>query len=122
MTLKAFLLPCSALALAACQTHGSAPPGAPAPTPALQGQARAQAMCGGCHAVGRSGASSNPNAPPFHSIINQADLRPETASAWLRGAHNYPAEMNFTLSEREVDELIAYMLTLRDPNYRRVPD
>lgn len=122
MALKAFLLPCFALALAACQTGRAGPPQAPAPTLGLQGQARAEAMCGGCHAVGRSGASSNPNAPPFHSIINQVDLRPETAAAWLRDAHNYPSEMNFSLSERQVDELVVYMLTLRDPNYRRTPD
>ena len=42
----------------------------------------------------------------------------ETLTAWLRDAHNYPEEMEFYLEGPEVDELVAYMLGLRDPNYR----
>ena len=38
------------------------------------------------------------------------------------GAHNYPSEMNFYLNDAQVDQLVGYMLTLRDPNYRRPPD
>ena len=123
MAMKAFF-PCLALAAAACQATGSdAPsPGPAAPTLAAQGQVRAEALCSGCHAVGRTGPSSNPNAPPFHAVINQVDLRAATVASWLRDAHNYPAEMDFTLNEREVNALVAYMLTLRDPNYRRSPD
>jgi hypothetical protein len=30
--------------------------------------------------------------------------------------------MDFSLNDRQVDELVEYMLTLRDPNYRRPPD
>jgi hypothetical protein len=30
--------------------------------------------------------------------------------------------MDFQLGEREVEGVVAYMLTLRDPNYRRLPD
>ena len=108
------------LLVTACQ---NVPPAEPAAsTVAPPGQAFAQASCGGCHAVGRSGSSSNPNAPPFPAIVNQEGLTAETLSFWLRGAHNYPREMDFYLAEREVDELVAYMLTLRDPNYRRPPD
>lgn len=111
---------CLMLPLAACQ---SVPPPAPATTAeAQQGQAFAEASCSGCHAVGRYGSSSNPNAPPFPAIVNQEGLTAETLSYWLRGAHNYPAEMDFSLDERQVDALVAYMLTLRDPNYRRPPD
>ena len=123
MALKALSLPCVALAAAACQTASpEAPPSAAAPSLAAQGQARAEAMCGGCHAVGRTGSSSSPNAPPFHAVINQVDLTSRTVSDWLRGAHNYPSEMDFTLSEAQVNELVAYMMTLRDPNYERAPD
>lgn len=89
---------------------------------ASQGQAFAETSCGGCHAVARYGASSNPNAPPFPAIANQEGLTAETLSFWLRGAHNYPSEMDFYLYDRQVDELVAYMLTLKDANYRRPPD
>ncbi|MGE3146842.1 MAG: hypothetical protein AB7K35_14785 [Pseudorhodoplanes sp.] len=119
MAPKALPLLCLALAAAACQTS---PPPPPASTAALQGRARADALCSGCHAIGPEGSASGTNAPPFHAIINQTDLRPDTVSAWLRDAHNYPSEMNVSLSARDVEVLVAYMLTLRDPNYRRPSD
>lgn len=109
-----------ALAIVACRTVPSEPAASgPAPTLAARGQARAEAQCGGCHAIGRSGMSPSANAPPFHAVINQEDLTAGAVSGWLRGAHNYPVEMNFALSESEVEELVAYLMTLRDPNYRR---
>ena len=111
---------CLPLLLAACQNLPSAEP-APSTVPP-RGQDFAQASCSGCHAVGLYGSSPNPNAPPFGAIANQEGLTAETLSTWLRGAHNYPREMDFYLSEQEVDALVAYMLTLRDPNYRRPPD
>lgn len=114
---------CIALAVVACQAAGPAPPPAPAtPTLATQGQTRAEALCGGCHAIGRDGVSPNRNAPPFHAIINQVDLRSATVASWLRDAHNYPSEMRFSLTEEQVNELVAHMMVLRDPNYRRSPD
>lgn len=119
MRLKPLRPLCLALPLAACQGLPSAEPAA-APIP--PGQAFAQASCSGCHAIGLYGSSPNPNAPPFGAIANQEGLTAETLSYWLRGAHNYPSEMDFSLDERRVDALVAYMLTLRVPNYRRPPD
>ena len=98
-----------ALGVAACQ----AVPAQPHP-----GLAFAQGSCGGCHAVEPHGVSPNPNAPPFAAIVNQQGLSDATLGDWLRDAHNYPEEMEFYLEGPEVDALVAYMLTLRDPNYR----
>lgn len=108
------------LFLAACQ---NVPPPQPAmATPAQQGQAFAQRTCGGCHATGLYGSSSNPNAPPFGAIANQEGVTAETMSYWLRSAHNYPAEMDFLLHDPDVDALVAYFVSLRDPHYRRPAD
>jgi mono/diheme cytochrome c family protein len=108
------------LSLAACQDLPSV---APAPSAAaVEGKALAQASCAECHAIEAYGTSSNSNAPPFPVIVNQEGVTAETLSFWLRGAHNYPREMDFYLDERKVDALVAYLLTLRDPNYRRPPD
>ena len=88
----------------------------------LDGHAFAQATCAQCHAIERYGASRISNAPPFPAIVNQEGVTAETLSYWLRGAHNYPREMDFYLDDRQVDALVTYLLTLRDPNYRRPPD
>lgn len=106
----------AAAAIAAWQPLASAEPAPPAAPD--RGLAVAQGTCGGCHAVERHGVSPNPKAPPFAAIVNRPGLTPETLSSWLRDAHNYPEEMEFYLEGPEVDQLVAYMLTLRDPNYR----
>lgn len=107
---------CLAATGIACQPL--APAGQAAPGELHPGLAFAQASCGGCHAVERLGVSPNPDAPPFAAIVNQEGLTAETLSTWLGDAHNYPEEMEFYLEKPEVDQLVAYLLTLRDPNYR----
>ena len=123
---------CLALPLGACQeapaVH-SAPrtghsvavgkPAKPLSSLAAQGRALAQESCSRCHAIGHSIASPNSNAPLFPVIVNQEGVTAETLSYWLNGAHNYPSEMNFYLDAKKVDALVAYMLTLQDPNYER---
>ena len=109
------LLGC-ALLLAACQP--TAPPETAAAPARDRGLAFAQGSCGGCHAVERHELSPNPDAPPFAAIVNQPGLTQATLGAWLRDAHNYPAEMEFYLDGPEVDALVAYMLTLRGEDYR----
>lgn len=114
--MKRIALLCLALGATACQPLAPAAPvlsGRPA-----EGLAFAQASCSGCHAVGRYGESPNPNSPPFARVVNQDGLTSQSLSSWLRNAHNYPQEMKFDLAGREVDDLVAYLLTLRDANYR----
>ena len=108
------------LLVAACQTvpsaeHASSPR-------ASRGRVFAQATCSGCHETGLYGTSSNPNAPPFGAIANQEGVTAQTLSYWLRGAHNYPVEMEFVLNDRDVESLVAYFVSLRDPHYRRPAD
>jgi mono/diheme cytochrome c family protein len=115
--LRHFALP---ILLGACQSLPSGPTSSR--TAAMPGQAFAQTSCSGCHAIGPYGSSPNPNAPPFGAIANQEGLTAETLSYWLRGAHNYPSEMDFYLSERQADDLVRYMMALRSPHYRRPSD
>jgi mono/diheme cytochrome c family protein len=77
----------------------------------------AQGACGDCHAVESPGLSPNPEAPAFADIANREGLNAETLSRWLRDAHNYPEAMDFDLDAPQVEELTAYILTLRDENY-----
>lgn len=120
VAVKTLRLLCVPLVLAACQQVPRVePPTSAAPS---QGQAFAQMSCAECHAIGPTGRSPRSEAPAFPVIVNKEGLTAETLSFWLRGAHNYPREMDFYLGEREVDALVAYMLTLKDPNFRRPPD
>ena len=115
--MKQFFLVCVTLFLVACKEQPLVGPSAS--TSQSRGQAFAQATCSACHAIGRgSAASPNSKSPEFTAIVNQQGLTAETLSLWLRGAHNYPSEMDFQLDPSKVDDLVAYMLTLRDPKYR----
>lgn len=126
---------CLALPLVACQdvpplhsaphsgnSATSSTPAKPLSPLAIQGRALAQESCSGCHAIDHAIASPNSNAPLFPVIVNQEGVSAETLSYWLRGAHNYPSEMDFYLDAQKVDALVAYMLTLQDPNYERPID
>lgn len=108
------------LLLAACQTmpSGTAATARPAP----EGFALAQASCGGCHATRANEMSHRSNAPPFAELVNKEGVTNETLSVWLRDAHNYPSEMDFYLDDRKVNSIVAYMLTLKEPKYKRAPD
>lgn len=127
--MKPALLLCLQLLATACHTApvpASAPPAvaaaAQADPEAAGGEALAQATCASCHAVAGAGQSRRSNAPPFPVVVNQEGVTAETLSTWLRGAHNYPTEMDFHLGDPEVRALVAYLLTLRDPNYERPAD
>lgn len=78
----------------------------------------AQAACGGCHAIERSELSPNPKSPPFEDIANRHGLTVETLANWLRSAHNYPEEMEFDLTAAQVDDLAAYIVTLKHDGYK----
>lgn len=106
------VVPASAL-LAACQTTGTAPlPNSEAPAPAF-----VEAVCGGCHAVEPPFVSPNPAVPSFEAIANREGLTEETLGDWLANAHNYPEEMEFELTQQQVDQVAAYMVTLRRGDY-----
>ncbi len=116
--MKRLTLLCLPLLLPACQQVPVSPASS---SLAVQGRAVAQASCSTCHAI-ESGRSSYSQAPSFPVIANQEGVTAETLSTWLKGAHNYPREMDFYLQEQQVEALVAYMLTLQDPNFRRPPD
>jgi mono/diheme cytochrome c family protein len=117
-TLKHTLLPvASLLFLSGCQVYQ--PAGPSGVTPQTRGHSFAQGSCAACHGVERhSTLSPNPQAPSFPTIVNRQGLTAQTLATWLRDAHNYPDEMEIQLDLARVDDLVAYMLTLRNPDYR----
>lgn len=87
------------------------------PSAAQRGLALAQARCAGCHAVARNGISPNPESPPFDAVVNVPGLSRSTLERFLRDSHNYPEAMNFTIRRRDIRDLAAYMITLRNSDF-----
>ena len=111
------------LAVSACQSTGTDEAAlTPMDARALsETHAFAQAACGSCHGVERYGLSPNPGAPEFAVIANREGLTRETLRKWLVTAHNYPEQMDFYLEADEVDDIVGYMLTLREEGYQLPP-
>lgn len=126
MTYRLTLIaPFALLALAACQTSGTdyPPPmlGKPtSPSPDARAPAFVEAACGGCHAVEPPFLSPNPASPSFAAIANRQGLSEKSLADWLSQAHNYPEDMDFTLTRAQIEQIAHYMVTLRKAGY--VPD
>lgn len=101
--------------LGACQTYGSERSGSALADP--DPPAFVEAACGGCHAVEPPFLSPNPHAPSFEAIANREGLTRDTLGAWLADAHNYPEDMDFDLEPEHVEQIAAYMVTLRREDY-----
>lgn len=112
-----------ASAEAAAPASGNAAPAArqalaqPAPKP----PAFVEAACGGCHAVEPPFLSPNPESPSFAAIANREGLSEATLASWLYDAHNYPEQMDFTLTREQAQAIADYMITLRRADYRPEP-
>jgi mono/diheme cytochrome c family protein len=113
------------LTLAACQTPGSENPPpmvgkSTSPSRDTRAPAFIEGACGGCHAVEPPFLSPNPRSPSFAAIANRPGLSETSLADWLAEAHNYPEDMDFTLTRAQIDQIAAYMVTLRHAGY--VPD
>lgn len=81
-----------------------------------RGEAFAQRNCGGCHAVGRTGASPNPKAPTFR-VVSQRYEPSELEEALAEGiVTGHPGMPEFTLDTRQIDDLVAHLRRLRRGN------
>ncbi len=121
------IAPLALIALAACAAAPGTdkPPAmvgkATSPSPDTRAPAFIEAACGGCHAVEPPFLSPNPESPSFAAIANRDGLSEATLATWLADAHNYPEQMDFTLTPARVDEIARYILTLRREDYRPAP-
>ncbi|MDT0576028.1 hypothetical protein RM533_07490 [Croceicoccus sp. F390] len=87
-------------------------------TPQMRGAEFAQAHCSGCHAIAAGQTSPNPDAPRFEAVVNTPGLSQASLASWLANSHNYPDVMNFAIAPAQLDDVAAYMLTLRSAHYR----
>ena len=110
-----------ALSLAACAGAAlalplvlSCAPAAAAGEAAL-GRRIAKANCARCHAIGKTGESANPKAPPFRVVAVKyrgEDLEEAFAEGIMVG-HRAPEMPEFEFRPRQIEALIAYLGRLR---------
>ena len=91
----------------ACASHE------PLTAPAERGQAIAQQYCSSCHAIGQTGDSAAPEAPPFRTLSANysVDALEETFAEGIIVGH--PAMPQFAFAPDEVDALIAYLQSIQ---------
>jgi mono/diheme cytochrome c family protein len=72
----------------------------------------AMSECSSCHAVLETGASPNPDAPPFRTVLSRynADVLEEELIAGVQVAHEMP---DFHFNPQAADALIAYLRTIQ---------
>jgi mono/diheme cytochrome c family protein len=70
-------------------------------------------MCGGCHAIGRTGDSAHPAAPRFRSLDNRTDLSKlaqRLRGGLLTGHEDMPM---FRFNREDADAMVAYMRSVQ---------
>jgi cytochrome c len=78
-----------------------------------EGQSIVVNKCSGCHAVGRSGESPNPNAPAFRTLHERYPID-SLAEALAEGTIT-PDEPEWTFSGREVGAILSYISKIQKP-------
>jgi cytochrome c len=76
-----------------------------------RGHALAMNRCGRCHAIGKTGASTNPKSPPFRYLSRKyrlSDLQEALAEGIIVG-HEGLEMPQFQFSPTMIDALLAYM-------------
>ena len=89
----------------------SAKPAYADPALIARGRALATTRCGRCHAIGKTGESTNPKSPPFRYLSRRyplSDLQEALAEGIIVG-HEGLEMPQFQFSPRMIDALIAYM-------------
>ena len=77
-----------------------------------RGEALVRTNCAACHAIGASGASTNPRAPAFRDLHRRypvEQLSEALAEGIVTGHADMPA---FQLNTQQIDDLIAYLRSL----------
>ncbi|MFA9201425.1 MAG: c-type cytochrome, partial [Cypionkella sp.] len=78
-----------------------------------RGQGCAANRCADCHSIGYGETSPRAEAPSFAAIASTPGLDSAKLARWLEDHRNYPSEMYFEIPAEHIDDLTAYMLTLR---------
>ncbi|MCB2106102.1 MAG: cytochrome c [Rhodobacteraceae bacterium] len=78
----------------------------------ISGHDFAERYCAGCHAIGTTGASPLPDAPPFRTLHQRYPVD-NLAEALAEGIiTGHPEMPRFAVDPRQIDAFIAYLRSL----------
>jgi mono/diheme cytochrome c family protein len=78
---------------------------------ASAGKALAETWCSSCHLIGPEQTSATTEAPPFETIAKRSD--DEIAALALFLADPHPPMPQMSLTRREIQDLLAYISSLK---------
>jgi cytochrome c len=79
-----------------------------------KGRVLVQKNCSRCHAIGKEGASTHPEAPPFRTLSSRypiEDLAESLAEGIVSGHPDMPV---FVFSPTDVEAIIEYLKSIQD--------
>jgi mono/diheme cytochrome c family protein len=80
-----------------------------------RGRHALETRCARCHAIGREGESSHPEAPPFREVMGRYPPE-ELEEALAEGiTSGHPDMPEFILSPDEIGDVVRYLHTLAAP-------
>ena len=83
----------------------------PARADADNGAQLARQWCANCHVIGNNSAGPVPQGPPSFQMVAHSGLTVDQLRAFL--SHPHGAMPDLSLTRTEIDDLIAYINTLR---------
>jgi mono/diheme cytochrome c family protein len=118
MAREAFMLIAVSMAVTLL-LHGAGGSATANAAPSL-GERLAREKCGACHAIGRSGASPVPPAPPFRTLGSRFNIEglPESLAEGISVGH--PRMPQVIWEARDIEAFMAYLRTLQ-PTRPRAP-
>jgi mono/diheme cytochrome c family protein len=106
----------AAIALLSAPACVAQPP-APSPDAAsiARGRQMAETHCASCHAIGPTGESPHPMAPPLRTLSSRYPVA-DIAEAFAEGIHVGHADMpEFQFEPAQIDDLVNYLQSVQEP-------
>ena len=76
------------------------------------GAAYAKQYCAKCHTIAGENKSPEPTAPRFKDVANTSGMTATALRVWLQTSH--PTMPNIILEPKELSNVVAYILSLKD--------
>ncbi|MBS0386311.1 MAG: cytochrome c [Proteobacteria bacterium] len=100
----------------ACAAHAT-PPSARAAASIERGRETAESHCSRCHAIGPTGESPHPMAPPFRTLSQRYPVT-DLAEAFAEGIHvGNPDMPEFQFPPSQIDDLVNYLQSVQEPSH-----